>query len=310
MHKDTIGWFRSKLFPAAMCNSTTSFIDKPSLVPTVSSACPRVMGRPEHMEPTTQPNAGDGCSAWHPVLDTASTILRHLEVSLWESPLLRLPVHSFWWDSRSSHSYPLTRWPDDQPGVSFLWMVAVKDTVRMLHNDILSPWFLTGSLIVTNDLCPPSPAKLSYQQEMVPSHRASAQKERDKNTQAAQPQSLEKTSSMDQRDSAKQNPLLITSAGKGNRRAPGARVLFVFSLKLDQYPYQSSKQWRSFLFQKIFLKTQLLSLVERLRKPNNNSNNSSSNNNNNNINITRIKHHCAFIHLNLNSLSSQVINTG
>ena len=91
-------------------------------------------------------------------------------------------------------------------------------------------------------------------------------------------------SSMDQRDSAKQNPLLITSAGKGNRRAPGARVLFVFSLKLDQYPYQSSKQWRSFLFQKIFLKTQLLSLVERLRKPNNNSNNSSSNNNNNNIN--------------------------
>lgn len=71
--------------------------------------------------------------------------------------------------------------------------MAVKDTVRMLHNDILSPRFLTGSLIVTNDLCPPSPAKLSYQQEMVPSHRASAQKERDKNTQAAQPQSLEKT---------------------------------------------------------------------------------------------------------------------
>lgn len=53
MHKDTIGQFRSKLFPVAMWKFIISFVDKQSLVPTV-------MGRSEHIEPTTQPDAGDG----------------------------------------------------------------------------------------------------------------------------------------------------------------------------------------------------------------------------------------------------------
>lgn len=97
---------------------------------------------------------------WHSVLDTASAIMQHLEATLWKSPHLRFTVNGFWRDSCCLHRYPPARWPDDQPRVFFLWMMAVKDTVRRLHNDILSPWFLTGSLIVTNDLVSSVPCKV------------------------------------------------------------------------------------------------------------------------------------------------------
>lgn len=92
------------------------------------------MGRPEHMEPTTQPNGGDGCQITLCVghclckVTVHPEFMWHLRATHWQSPQLRITINGSLVRPTQLPQLPsCTVVGDHSKGFLFLWMMAVKD---------------------------------------------------------------------------------------------------------------------------------------------------------------------------------------